>query len=568
TTAYETWIDGLHEVLQASIRHISIDEFVDIDWIHDGPMPERPQERRKRLELEYLMDIERNYGLEEQCEWNFDCDDYMGDWKVRWTQRKSGNHDSCEETVSDVLDVMEERIAKVNTPMGGFGKDGIRKLVASYPASQFDPSACAEYDGEYGEDFGAEYGEEYDEGSEEHGQEDLEEGHEREHEKEITRTTTFVASFNLRLDLCAITYHFLVYVVLERVDPTMSSPGAWKSPINPNAAFEPAGEYTLWQKDVPAWRDYNRQLTEAYETVLMERDAFKRQNISLQRDVREFESALDASGRPATVGPSEDLRSAHSKHSMAHFNKKLSHQELEAFDPCEEARRSFSSRVTLDTDPTENVQVNTGCPDPEKPNPMAGDKRAADSLPCGNRPLQKRTRTEQEGEGLPEDQNSSAKSQTQEPTSSAEQNDQQAQQAETEELPTTQRSPNGSEPETPTPKFLFFSLPPELRDKIYGYLVPNRIHTAPPLELQRPYWASPCYEEGDIRNWGLIFVSRQFRLEIRQIAYSPTPIDIHLSDNESITAYKTWAKGLPTGVLLRHIGIDEIADIDWMPDGC
>ncbi|KAL9628840.1 MAG: hypothetical protein Q9204_005625 [Flavoplaca sp. TL-2023a] len=93
----------------------------------------------------------------------------------------------------------------------------------------------------------------------------------------------------------------------------MSSPGAWKSSINPNAAFEPASTYTLRQKDVPAWRDYNLQLTEAYDSVLMERDAFKRKNISLQRDVRELESALDASGRPATVGPSEDLRSAHSK---------------------------------------------------------------------------------------------------------------------------------------------------------------------------------------------------------------------------------------------------------------
>ncbi|KAL9008922.1 MAG: hypothetical protein Q9180_009452, partial [Flavoplaca navasiana] len=30
----------------------------------------------------------------------------------------------------------------------------------------------------------------------------------------------------------------------------------------------------------------------------------------------------------------------------------------------------------------------------------------------------------------------------------------------------------------------------------------------------------------------------------------------------------TWVKGLPKGVLLRHIGIDEIADIDWILDGC
>ncbi|KAL9628841.1 MAG: hypothetical protein Q9204_005626 [Flavoplaca sp. TL-2023a] len=192
TTAYETWINGLHEGLEASIRHIGIDEFVYIDWIHDGPMPERPKERRKRLEIQSLMDIERKHGVEELYEWDFDHDDYVGDWKLRWLQRKNGNHGSREETVSDMLDVMEERITKSNTPMGGFGKDGIRKLVASYPASQFDPNACEQYDGEYGEDFGAEYAGDYGEGygneygsdSEEHGREDFEEGHEQEHEKE------------------------------------------------------------------------------------------------------------------------------------------------------------------------------------------------------------------------------------------------------------------------------------------------------------------------------------------------------------------------------------------------
>ncbi|KAL8976238.1 MAG: hypothetical protein Q9205_007715 [Flavoplaca limonia] len=193
TTAYETWIDGLHQGLEASIRHIGIDEFVDIDWIHDGPMPERPQERRKRLELEYLMDIERNYGGEDMCERHFDYDDYTGDWKVRWLQSKNGNHDSRKETVSDILDVMEEQITNLSIPMGGFGRDGIRKLVASYPASRVDPSACEEYNGEYGEWYGAEYagdygegyGEEYEADSEEHGQEDLKEGRGREHEKEV-----------------------------------------------------------------------------------------------------------------------------------------------------------------------------------------------------------------------------------------------------------------------------------------------------------------------------------------------------------------------------------------------
>ena len=205
TIAYETWINGLHEGLEASIRHIGIDQFVDIDWIHDGPMPERPQERRKRLELEYRMDMRRNCRPEELYRWDCEtpdidsCDEYMGDWKMRWLQRNNQSKDYREEIISDVLDVMEEWITRLKTPIGGFGKDGIRKLVASYPASLFDPCACEEYDGEYGEEFGAgfgeeygeygeygeEYGEEYREGSEEHGQEDLKDGHEQEHEKEV-----------------------------------------------------------------------------------------------------------------------------------------------------------------------------------------------------------------------------------------------------------------------------------------------------------------------------------------------------------------------------------------------
>ncbi|KAL9042896.1 MAG: hypothetical protein Q9180_000254 [Flavoplaca navasiana] len=107
----------------------------------------------------------------------------------------------------------------------------------------------------------------------------------------------------------------------------MSSPGAWKSLINPNAAFEPASTFTLRQQGASERREYNRQLRSAYESVVeerdelkrknellvVERDALKRKNMSLQRDVRELEDALDASDHAATAGASENLRSAHSK---------------------------------------------------------------------------------------------------------------------------------------------------------------------------------------------------------------------------------------------------------------
>ncbi|KAL9042895.1 MAG: hypothetical protein Q9180_000253 [Flavoplaca navasiana] len=168
TTAYETWIDGLHEGLEASIRHIGIDGFIDIDWVHDGPMPERPQDRRKRLEFEHLTDVERLYGGHRKPRTCANCDDYMGDWKVRWLYHCNQGADFRTETIYDLLDVMDERITKLNTPMGGLGKDGIRTLVASY---------------QYAEAFGTDYGEEYGEGSED--REDLKEAHEQEHEKEV-----------------------------------------------------------------------------------------------------------------------------------------------------------------------------------------------------------------------------------------------------------------------------------------------------------------------------------------------------------------------------------------------
>ncbi|KAL8641324.1 MAG: hypothetical protein Q9226_008651 [Calogaya cf. arnoldii] len=131
-------------------------------------------------------------------------------------------------------------------------------------------------------------------------------------------------------------------------------------------------------------------------------------------------------------------------------------------------------------------------------------------------------------------------------------------------LPTTQDSADVVESAVPIPKYSFFSLPLELRDEIYAHLIPNRIHIAPPNDFQcEPHWA----RQGPmIKPWALVSVSRQIRYEVRSIAYPPTPINIHLCDKASITAYRTWLGGLPE-MSLRHIGINEYVDIDWAPDG-
>ncbi|KAL8644381.1 MAG: hypothetical protein Q9226_007791 [Calogaya cf. arnoldii] len=113
-------------------------------------------------------------------------------------------------------------------------------------------------------------------------------------------------------------------------------------------------------------------------------------------------------------------------------------------------------------------------------------------------------------------------------------------------------------PQVSKPGSHFFSLPIELHNPIYGYLIPERIHIA------------PCEEDKcGFEPWALVSISRQFRCEIRRIAYPPTPIDLHLPNHESVRAYKTWIQGLPEGLeaLIRHLSINHYVDINWKADG-
>ncbi|KAI4264314.1 MAG: hypothetical protein L6R42_000571 [Xanthoria sp. 1 TBL-2021] len=70
TVAYETWIEGLPEGLEESIRHIGIDQYVDSNWITDGPVPEQPHERSDRLYNEYLNDIRNSSSGHGLVEWD------------------------------------------------------------------------------------------------------------------------------------------------------------------------------------------------------------------------------------------------------------------------------------------------------------------------------------------------------------------------------------------------------------------------------------------------------------------------------------------------------------------
>ncbi|KAL9626805.1 MAG: hypothetical protein Q9204_007026, partial [Flavoplaca sp. TL-2023a] len=90
--AYQTWIDGLHEGLETSLRHVLVNQFVDINWIPEGPVEERPTERLQRLRREYQFRVrDEAKTIQEvlECEPDDDSETTIitereGDWEIRW----------------------------------------------------------------------------------------------------------------------------------------------------------------------------------------------------------------------------------------------------------------------------------------------------------------------------------------------------------------------------------------------------------------------------------------------------------------------------------------------------
>ncbi|KAL8888110.1 MAG: hypothetical protein Q9215_004399 [Flavoplaca cf. flavocitrina] len=230
---------------------------------------------------------------------------------------------------------------------------------------------------------------------------------------------------------------------------------------------------------------------------------------------------------------------------MANFIKKLSNETLEMSNFQEEAQDGDGFRAMSNADPAEGVPVDFGRHHPEEMTPKAVNKRGADGSPHADCPLQKVSPTKRVGEELPQKQTFI--------------DHVPAQQAATKELTTEQRCRNESSSEAATFKFPFFSLPPELRQEIYTYLIPDRIH----ISLPRTPWHETSY----VRPWIPVALSKEFRHEMRKIAYSDTPITIYLCNDTCINGFKTWCRGLPREISLRHISIDDYVDIDWISNG-
>ncbi|KAL9037044.1 MAG: hypothetical protein Q9180_003950 [Flavoplaca navasiana] len=133
-----TWIEGLDEAVL--LRHICIEDFLDIHWLPDGTVHEHPDERRDRLRYEYIESVRKKCKTAEDLnEWSFDETEYdefngsMGEWKLRWRQRFDGEWTNCQDAVSDALFDMGLQTAEPTTAaLTGFGKNDIRTLMEAY----------------------------------------------------------------------------------------------------------------------------------------------------------------------------------------------------------------------------------------------------------------------------------------------------------------------------------------------------------------------------------------------------------------------------------------------------
>ncbi|KAL8653342.1 MAG: hypothetical protein Q9226_003887 [Calogaya cf. arnoldii] len=130
--AYNTWIDGLHDGLEASLRHLVINDFVEINWIPDDPV----SERMKRWEN----------GLFEEDSEESDTDnqvtDVMGNWEVQWLQYESDGMNwritGMQDMLEKMLEKREDRRGQSGTAVSGWGEDGLRDLAASFSSSGLD----------------------------------------------------------------------------------------------------------------------------------------------------------------------------------------------------------------------------------------------------------------------------------------------------------------------------------------------------------------------------------------------------------------------------------------------
>ncbi|KAL9028544.1 MAG: hypothetical protein Q9180_007151 [Flavoplaca navasiana] len=166
--AYNAWIEGLHEEVAASIKHLVIDETVNIDWKPDGPVPERPIERAKRERFQRLHDMEERGEALAEREIHFlrDQEDekdtdplfegpaivVVDNWEATWLERRPRwlIHPTLEDhnrvdRIQDELSNIEMLREVFNPTVAGLGKAGIQDLVVAFWGDDPREDSCDPY---------------------------------------------------------------------------------------------------------------------------------------------------------------------------------------------------------------------------------------------------------------------------------------------------------------------------------------------------------------------------------------------------------------------------------------
>ncbi|KAI4264310.1 MAG: hypothetical protein L6R42_000567 [Xanthoria sp. 1 TBL-2021] len=128
--SYEIWLNGLDEGLASSIHHLSINGYIEFNYLPNGPIVERPLDWIGRLYQEWAYDPWEDTNVSEG--W-----DAFGDWEIKWLQYPYSQPTDREHMMGAAIRGMKACLENPGTAMTGLGKDNIRRLVTAYRGSRY-----------------------------------------------------------------------------------------------------------------------------------------------------------------------------------------------------------------------------------------------------------------------------------------------------------------------------------------------------------------------------------------------------------------------------------------------
>ena len=149
----------MHKGLEASLRHVVFDQFVDINWIPDGPISKRPTKRLQRLRRGYNTSMQnRAASFQDSSDDVSDAQTTVvteteGNWQIRWLKHPLEGDNNAMEVVEDKLQQIFHRREVPTAAISGLGENAVRDLVGSFVASGLEYWTEERYEEQHDEDF-------------------------------------------------------------------------------------------------------------------------------------------------------------------------------------------------------------------------------------------------------------------------------------------------------------------------------------------------------------------------------------------------------------------------------